>query len=64
MPASSVPDLKLKARAVLKEVQHFGEIQIQPTTGVAPGHAWIAPSLSMVQDKGKNSVDIGHRYMH
>jgi hypothetical protein len=64
MPASSAPDLKLKARAVLKEAQHFGEIQIQPTTGVALGHAWISPSLSMVPDKRKNSVDIGHRYMH
>ena len=64
MPASSAPDLKLKAQSVLKEAQHFGEIQIQPTTGVALGHAWIAPSLSMVPDKRKNSVDIGHRYMH
>ncbi len=64
MPASSAPDLKLKARAVLKEAQHFGEIQIQPTTGAALGHAWIAPSLSLVPDKRKNSVDIGHRFMH
>ena len=64
MPASSAPDLKRKARAVLKEAQHFGEIQIQPTTGAALGHAWIAPSLSLVPDERKNSVDIGHRFMH
>ncbi len=56
--------LQAKARAVLQGSQRFGQIQIQPTAGVALGHAWIAPSLSLVPDKHKNSVDIGHRYMH
>lgn len=56
--------LKAKARAVLQEAQRFGQIQIQPTAGVALGHAWIIPSLSLVPDKHKNAVDIGHRYMH
>lgn len=56
--------LQAKARTVLQGAQRFGQIQIQPTAGVALGHAWIAPSLSLVPDKQKNSVDIGHRYMH
>lgn len=56
--------LRATARKVLQDAPRFGEIQIQPTAGVALGHAWIAPSLSLVPDKHKNSVDIGHRYMH
>lgn len=58
------PALQTKARTVLQGAQRFGQIQIQPTVGVALGHAWIAPTLSLVPDKHKNSVDIGHRYMH
>lgn len=64
MPVTRTPELRRKACSVLKEASHFGEIQIQPTTGVALGHAWITPSLSLVPDKRKNSVDIGHRFMH
>lgn len=60
----SDPQLKAKARTVLDDAHNFGQIQIQPTTGVALGHAWIAPVLSMVPDKKKSSVDIGNRYMH
>lgn len=63
LPAGD-PALQTAARKVLREAQSFGQIQIQPTTGVALGHAWIAPSLSLVPDKHKNAVDIGHRYMH
>jgi len=58
------PALQARARTVLENAQHFGQIQIQPTTGVALGHAWIAPSLSLVPDKRKMSVDIGQRFMH
>ena len=57
-------DLQAKARTVIQGAQRFARIQIQPTTGVALGHAWIAPTLSLVPDKHKNSVNIGHRYMH
>jgi len=63
-PSSSGKDLKNCARAVLKYAADFGEIKIQPTTGVALGHAWIAPSLSLVPDKRKNHTDLGHRFMH
>lgn len=63
-PASSVPDWKAQARELMKDAAHFGEIQIQPTTGVALGHAWIAPSLSLVPDMRKNRVNLGHRFMH
>lgn len=64
VPTSGEADLQAKARAVLNEAAHFGEIQIQPTAGVALGHAWIAPSLSLVPDKRKNNVDLGPRFMH
>jgi hypothetical protein len=64
VPVISGPDLQRRARAVMKDFSHFGEIQIQPTTGVALGHAWISPSLSLVPDKRKNHVDLGHRFMH
>ena len=63
-PASSEQALKAQARKLMKDATHFGEIQIQPATGVALGHAWIAPSLSLVPDMRKNHVDIGHRFMH
>jgi hypothetical protein len=64
VPTSSTPNLKVQARELMKDAPHFGEIQIQPTTGVALGHAWIAPSLSLVPDMRKNHVDLGHRFMH
>ena len=64
VPTRSTPDLKARARELMKDATHFGEVQIQPTTGVALGHAWIAPSLSLVPDMRKNHVDLGHRFMH
>ena len=63
LPAGDA-NLQARARTVFQGAQRFGQIQIQPTTGVALGHAWIAPTLSLVPDKHKNSVNIGHRYMH
>jgi hypothetical protein len=63
-PATTDTLLKQKARAVLADMRQFGTIQIQPTAGVALGHAWISPSLSMVPDKRKMAVDLGSRYMH
>jgi hypothetical protein len=58
------PTLPASPLTVLETAQIFRQIHIQPTTGVALGHAWIAPSLSLVPDKRKMSVDIGSRYMH
>lgn len=58
------PAWRIMANTVLKESHGFGQIQIQPTTGVALGHAWIAPMLSLVPDMRKISVDLGRRYMH
>lgn len=63
-PSTTDTLLKQKARAVLADAHQFGTIQIQPTAGVALGHAWILPSLSMVPDKRKMAVDLGSRYMH
>ena len=63
-PPQTTPDLQIRARAVLAQISSPGEIQIQPTTGVALGHAWIAPALSLVPDKRGMAIDIGHRYMH
>ena len=63
-PSSSGKDFKDCARAVLKGAADFGEVKIQPTTGVALGHAWIAPSLSLVPDRRKNYTELGHRFMH
>lgn len=64
VPTSGTRDLKAQARELMKDATHFGEIQIQPTTGVALGHAWITPNLSLVPDMRKNHVDLGYRFMH
>lgn len=64
VPSSSGQDFKQRASATLKDAADFGEIKIQPTTGVALGHAWIVPSLSLVPDKRKNHTDLGYRFMH
>lgn len=62
-PAITGPGMAAQAAAVLARGQAFGTIQICPTSGVALGHAWIAPTLSAVPDRSSRGRDIGTRYM-
>jgi len=55
--------LPVRAAAVLRQAKDFGTIQVFPTTGTMLGHAWIAPSLSVVPDKSGTVTEIGKRYM-
>lgn len=62
-PKVTGPEMAAQAAAVLAREQTFGTIQICPTSGVALGHAWIAPTLSAVPDRSVRGKDIGTRYM-
>ena len=62
-PTRTVPEMAAQAAAVLARGQTFGTIQICPTSGVALGHAWIAPTLSAVPDRSQRGKDIGTRFM-
>ncbi len=53
-----------RAKAVSARSAAFGTVQILPTVGAALGHAWIAPTLSVIPDRHVRSTDIGQRYMH
>ena len=56
-------ELSQHAQTVLKQAACFGKMQIIPTTGVALGHAWIAPSLSVTPNRLVRSNTIGTRFM-
>ncbi len=62
-PKMTKPGMAAQAAAVLAREQTFGTIQICPTSGVALGHAWIAPTLSAVPDRSQRGREIGTRYM-
>ncbi len=52
-----------RAAAILKRGTSFGSVQICPTAGVQLGHAWIAPTLSLIPDRKLIGRDIGTRFM-
>ena len=55
--------LRDQARALMSRRDSFGQVQIMPTTGVALGHAWLAPVLSLVPDKTQAATEIGRRFL-
>lgn len=63
-PPDADASLKSRARLVRAGAASFGRMQILPTKGVALGHAWIAPSLSLTPDTGLMGKAIGQRFMH
>jgi hypothetical protein len=63
-PPSAYPAALLdQARALMSRRDSFGQVQIMPTTGVALGHAWLAPVLSLVPDKTQAATEIGRRFL-
>ncbi len=62
-PAAPAGELPARAARVLERSTNFGTIQVCPTAGVALGHAWIAPALSVVPDRTQAGRAIGTRYM-
>lgn len=55
--------LPLRAARVLGGAPDFGTVQVFPAAGSLLGHAWIAPSLSVMPDKTRRATEIGKRYM-
>lgn len=62
-PAAIDTALPARAAAVLDRAHSFGTIQVFPTAGTMLGHAWIAPSLSVMPDKSRKAIPIGKRFM-
>lgn len=51
-------------KTLLSSSQHFGKIHIIPPAGVALGHAWITPALSIMPDQHKIGIPAGTCYLH
>lgn len=62
-PGLDDPSMRSQAAQVLSRGKEFGAIQVCPTTGVALGHAWIAPTLSAVPERTQRGKEIGIRFM-
>lgn len=63
VPTVLDPALPAQAATVLARANGFGTVQVFPCAGPMLGHAWIAPSLSVIPDKSREPLDIGKRYM-
>ncbi len=62
-PAADAGTMPALAAQVLTRGATFGTIQVCPTAGVALGHAWIAPLLSVVPDRTQPGRPIGTRLL-
>ncbi len=51
-------------KTLLMSRESFGKVHIIPASGVALGHAWIAPSLSITPDHQKLGIPAGTCYLH
>ena len=49
---------------LLMSRENFGKVHIIPASGVALGHAWITPSLSITPDHQKIGIPAGFCYLH
>jgi len=64
-PTSSlVHPFRMHVKTLLKSRESFGKVHIIPASGVALGHAWIAPSLSITPDHQKIGMPVGSCYLH
>lgn len=50
-------------KTLLSSRSCFGKVHIIPASGVALGHAWIAPNLSVIPDQQKNGIAAGTHYL-
>jgi hypothetical protein len=64
LPPCATVSQVAQARKVLAHPEHCGRVQIIPTKGTALGHAWIAPTLSLLPDTTREGVTKGTRFMH
>jgi hypothetical protein len=63
MPVAPEAALHASAGRVIANVGAMGKVQVLPTVGVALGHAWAGPELSILPDKSEPYVNIGTHYM-
>ena len=61
---SLLSPFKTHIKTLLMSRESFGKVHIIPASGVALGHAWIAPSLSITPDHQKLGVPAGMCYLH
>lgn len=64
LPPAPEAALRASAARVVAGIGAMGKVQVMPTIGVALGHAWVGPQLSILPDKSQPPVNIGSRYMH
>ena len=62
--ASQLTAFHSHVKNLLSSSQHFGKINIIPPSGVALGHAWVTPTLSVIPDQQKLGVPMGTCYLH
>ena len=62
--ASLLSPFRTHVKALLMSRESFGKVHIIPASGVALGHAWISPSLSITPDHQKLGVPAGMCYLH
>ena len=61
---SQMTPLYNHVKTLLSSSSCFGKIHIIPPSGVALGHAWIAPNLSVIPDQQKMGVALDTYYLH
>jgi hypothetical protein len=61
---SLLSPFRTHVKTLLKSREIFGKVHIIPASGVALGHAWITPSLSITPDHQKLGVPAGTCYLH
>ena len=61
---SLLSPFRAHVKTLLISRESFGKVHIIPASGVALGHAWIAPSLSITPDHQKLGVPAGMCYLH
>ena len=62
--ASLLTPFRAHVKTLLMSRESFGKVHIIPASGVALGHAWIAPSLSITPDHQKLGIPAGTCYLH
>jgi hypothetical protein len=61
---SLLSPFRIHVKTLLMSRESFGKVHIIPASGVALGHAWIAPSLSITPDHQKIGIPAGSCYLH
>ena len=62
--SSLLSPFRAHVKTLLMSRESFGKVHIIPASGVALGHAWIAPSLSITPDHQKIGIPVGSCYLH